>query len=319
MNFHEFDSYGEAARYLVVPSTHKDDVDLDPEPLYSADHPPVRGSRRVTDRPRPPEAEEAGKVRAKRARLSDGDIYDIVTEHGITTATALRAHAHTDQRLVEYCMRNSRRLPALIGEARALASARHTQVLLAKDRMAFLHDAHAAGCDASCGGRWYSAARSLLAYQGLDGRFQRAAYHAFEVGRAKGSNLYIHGGKDCGKSFMVAPIIKIYGDGVLVNPVPGSHPLLKMPGKKVVLLDDFRYHGGYEILPWGTLLNWLEGHKFDLKVPKNGEYGCTEDIAYTDTAPVIITSSGRVTRLSSAGMFDQIETAMFDVRVQHLG
>ena len=222
VNLKIFNSYAGAARYLTEESSHKGEAELDQTPCFSPHHPPLHGVRRTTDVPRPAEAEEEGRRRTKK-RLTDGDLYDLIVEQNIKDVDDLRAYAHIERRLVQFLMHNQRRVPAMISEAWAIAQAREVRRLRRLSRIDLLWEALNRGCRPGCYWRWYDCAKAVLQLQECDGRFQAAVRHCFTVGRRKGSNLYVWGDRDCGKSFLLAPLKDVFPPStILMNVAAGS-------------------------------------------------------------------------------------------------
>ena len=61
-----------------------------------------------------------------------------------------------------------------------------------------------------------------------------------------------------------------------------------MPGKSVVILNDFRYDS--RLMKWSDMLSWLEGEPIRLPMPKNI---FAEDVEYQDDAPIFATGDSQ--------------------------
>ena len=75
-----------------------------------------------------------------------------------------------------------------------------------------------------------------------------------------------------GKSFFLKPLISVYGhEYVFPAPEPGSFPLIDLPGKKVALLDDWRFDKSVlpfcHTMPVVLLMDNILHHFYDVKAP----------------------------------------------------
>lgn len=308
--FDEFDDYPQAVRYLVEESASKPAPDLDTCPFWSRGHPPMSGSRRVTDVPREP-APEASPSKRRRATFSLADLYDVVTSRNIRTEVGLLALAHEDRRLVEFCMKKQGKVQSFINQAWNLANAEKRLQRQEMSRLAILKET-AEKHPCVCGGSWNDAAVQIITQNGLqNNEVQHAIYRALALGRRKFTNVALVGPRNCGKSFLLAPLCDIYR--TFQNPQPGgSYPLVGLLDAEMVYLDDFRYTP--DLMRWNIMLIWLGGGAFQVPVPKNVN-SCDE--TYEKSAPVFITSKAPLVKTAD-GCVDEGETEMMDARVNYI-
>jgi len=312
VRFDEFNSYFEAVRYLQEESESKDATTIDPSPLWSTGHPAMRGLRRISDVPRPraePECDEEGAKKKRDAgKFTEGDLYDLVCEKGMKTALELKAHAHVDRRLVLFCVRKNDRLQALIDACLEIAYARDALRQSTMTRAEKLDDACKLVCTCATPCGWIAAADEIFASNDIDPAVYKSAMLAAVLhGRGKGRNVFLVGPGNCGKTFLLKPLRLIFSH--FSNPVAGgSYPFVGMPGKDLVILNDFRYD--VRLMKWSDMLSWLEGEPVRLPMPKNF---FNSDFEYTSDAPIFGTGKGRLVKVDG-GHVDWMETHMMDLR-----
>ena len=87
--------------------------------------------------------------------------------------------------------------------------------------------------------------------------------------------------------------------------------MLDLPGKEVVILQDFVYDEPDDLLlPYRPFMLWLEGDNFWIPTPKNTH---TKDIRYTGRAPIFASGGSRLI-VTQRGRFDRRKTTMMDKR-----
>ena len=130
----------------------------------------------------------------------------------------------------------------------------------------------------------------------------------------KHSSVLFHGPKDAGKSFLLKPLLEIFGDRAFIRPVGlcGNYPLQEIFGKKVAVLQDLRTTTFR--LPFDHLLAWFEGESFRVPLPQNHHLG---DGLYREAAPIFASSSSKLridpaeahyTRVSPQRQNDMMDT-----------
>ena len=84
------------------------------------------------------------------------------------------------------------------------------------------------------------------------------------------------------------PLFSVFGEkGVFASPDGGSFPLLQLPGRKVVFLDEWRFSD--DIMSWASQCLWYDGSVVPVRRPQNIP-GMTGHIEYRGTAPIFVTS-----------------------------
>lgn len=130
-----------------------------------------------------------------------------------------------------------------------------------------------------------------------------------QKGRAKGRNIFLIGRANCGKSFLIRPLEKIYR--ALVNPAQNSFSFAGIEGKEVVVLDDFRFTNGKPIA-WSDFLLLLDRATVNFSLPKSfhsSDY-CLPD---TNTIPVFCTGKA-LPVFCEGGQVDLIGSEMLRTR-----
>lgn len=299
VDFRETDTYPRATRYITEASPKKSLADIDPDPLISKGHPPLRGVRRVSDvPPRPDEAEEDTAAASRALKpITPEEFYDLCVDQGLETRADVMRYAQIDRRLVKFVMRQGHRLEDLLSLAAELQRG-GAPPPPRPSRLDLLDKAAASAC--VCGERWLPHAYHILDAQGLRAAFPAAVYRALREGRGKGRNLWLWGDTNRGKSFLLEPLEIVFT--VFQNPAEGKFNLEGLVGKDVVLIDDFRTEEN--LFPWRIQLVWLDGRTFNIPRPRNI---ATEDTPYAGTAPVFISSKEMPTR-RKYGIEDRTET-----------
>ena len=95
-------------------------------------------------------------------------------------------------------------------------------------------------CADGCNGQWYELATDILSKNNLtDGSFQEAVRNLLEKGRGNYRNVILKGGANCGKTFLLNPLIVIYR--AFCNPARCSFAWVGVEDSEVVFLNDFRW------------------------------------------------------------------------------
>jgi hypothetical protein len=108
-----------------------------------------------------------------------------------------------------------------------------------------------------------------------------------------------------GKSMLLKGLNSVFGtSAVLHMPEVGSFPLVDLPGKKVVLLDDWR--SSQSILSYATQCLWYDGSAVSIVRPQN-QPGVSGHYLYQGTAPIFATTKARgIAALHSAAAIDPL-------------
>ena len=99
----------------------------------------------------------------------------------------------------------------------------------------------AAAGDCICDGRWPKTAVETVIANGVNlQQMCHDVYKSLKDGRSEGTPVVVLAGARGGeeKSFFSKCLQALFGEHVLPCPEPGTFPLLDLPGKVVVFLDD---------------------------------------------------------------------------------
>lgn len=132
--------------------------------------------------------------------------------------------------------------------------------------------------------------------------FAKAIENCLQLGRGKGRNVMIAGPANCGKTFLLAPLTKIYN--AFVNPACGTFAWVGIEDAEIIYLNDFRWNE--RVIPWHDLLRLLEGDSVHFPAPKT-HYA--KDILLQKDTPIFCTSIGPIVRSQNQG-----ETEMMQIR-----
>ena len=127
-------------------------------------------------------------------------------------------------------------------------------------------------------------------------------------GRWKFRNILLTGPANCGKTFLLNPLNKVFI--TFTNPACTSFAWVGAEKAEVVLLNDFRWSP--QIIAWHDHLLMLEGQLVHLPAPKS-HYA--KDIVFDKDTPIFSTSKHQFVYVKG-GIVDQTETEMMAVRWQ---
>lgn len=298
--------YWSAIRYVSVATPKKPEGTLDLEPeLWSAvgEHPPLHTCR---DEPLTAAAlrkrMEMKYLKAaadgEQEKITELDVWPIVVENGFRDAPdehiahlKLVAHAkqHCSQAMQGFLFKRRHTLPGLI---ESIWQWEDVDAILAdatRSRVDTLRAAASGSC--VCAGRWAAAvAQSVIMNSIPLQELCTDMFRALQQGRDETTLVVVLAGASGGegKSMFLKPLIPLFGsENVFPCPEPGTFPLLDLPGKKVVLLDDWRFNK--TVLPFETQCRWFDGSAVRVQRPQN-QNGVTGHVVYQGTAPIFATT-----------------------------
>lgn len=159
----------------------------------------------------------------------------------------------------------------------------------------------------NCDGYWLSAAKQVLQKNGIDVHgFGQAVYDLREKGRGKYRNIILVSPANCGKTFLLNPLNKIFR--TFTNPASGSFAWIGAENAECIFLNDFRW--SEKLIPWHDLLLMLQGQVVHLPAPKTH---FARDISFTGDTLIFATSKHQLIYVKH-GAVDVCETEMMSVR-----
>ena len=176
-----------------------------------------------------------------------------------------------------------------------------------KTRMQILQDCLDTDCVPNCHEQWYALAKATLERNSIEATaFASAIRVLLKRGRGKHRNILLTGPTNCGKSFLLTPIMRVFR--TFANPAQSSFAWIGVEKAEAIFLNDIRWTD--KLIPWNNFLQILEDAEVRLSVPKNH---CPEDIRFTRDTPIFATSIGTI-RKYTAGVVNEMETQMMDSR-----
>ena len=308
-------SYAVALRYCTRPTDKKTIDELDDCPWLSLEHPAIEDvlekSVRVERACRARSAQATEGAQAVSRRKRPCDVYAEIVNKKIKTEIELLAHAKIckevdgDVRLLNFCLQTKNlteyvdKCWAIEGAAEALSQ--RTQTRLDK----FLQGA---SLPCVCQGQYVRCAEEVLRNNNIPPReFANAVLQAITQGARKGVNIYLCGVRNCGKSFLLEPLGRVFGGGTFYKPGGrGTYRLSGLGRADIVLWNDWRRDGG--IIAWETMLLLGEGAPFRIPLPQNQAKG---DVLYDRQAPLFLSAAGRMRHDNC------VEEAMMDARFRY--
>ena len=101
-------------------------------------------------------------------------------------------------------------------------------------------------------------------------------------------------------------LMAVFGDRhFFKGPVPGNFPLVDLPGKKVVFLDEWRFNES--IFSWATQCLWYDGSSVPVARPQNDAGGLGHK-DYTASAPIVVTTKRSALLELQAWALDRADT-----------
>ena len=250
----------------------------------------------------------------KRRRLSKVDVMTIIQQRNIQTETDLLALASEQaedglDELKAFIAETPERVYSeLISKTWKMSKAIEQQRRSTQSRMARVLDALNMQCGPECSGkRWLQMAKEILRKNEINVYvYAEAIRSLLEKGRGKHRNIMIYGQANCGKTFLLHPLTRIFD--TFINPSSSKYAFVGSESKEIIFLNDLRWN--QEMIPWQEFLNLLEGQTVHLAAPKT-HYA--RDICITQDIPIFATS---ISMVKYSGKSDncQGENAMMEAR-----
>lgn len=250
----------------------------------------------------------------KIKRVSNDDVSDFMVTNNIKTEVelmreAFRRSEEGERDLYSFILRkNPKALADLINTTWKLQNA--PKDLERQESTAFeIIQRNAIPCQTEgCNGQWFEMARHVLRLNRINAFvYADAMRTSFTRGREKFTNIFLHGGTNCGKSFLLNPLEIIFK--AFVNPATGRYAWVGLDNCEVAYLNDFRWSA--ELISWSDLLLLLEGATVHLPRPKN-IFATDLCIPRTNILPVFATSKAPLKK--SEREKDKDENRMMDSR-----
>ncbi len=258
------------------------------EPMTAA---ALRAKRLKVDR-------QAATEETEAPRITDLDVWPIVVENKFKNtaddrSAKMQLMAWAKQRATEamqrYLFKNRARLDALIEDIWEWEEVEKNLPFARASRMEALKAARESGC--ICGGAWVAAVKQSFDDNHINvEELCSAIMDAIAAGRGAATPVIVlvgaRGGE--GKSLFLKALYSVFGtQHVFKHPDKGNFPLLELPGKKIVFLDEWRFDS--EVVSFQSQMQWFDGSQLSISRPQNIP-GTTGHITYEGTAPIFATS-----------------------------
>lgn len=261
-------------QYCFIPSVKKPVEEMDPQPFLSKNHYyPSKSDL---------------QARKRRARINWDSFFLLVRDNQIQTVQQLYelAYSFEDVEQSDFTQFLAKRkdLQADLNVINSVACGSDVTVPVAPDRFLLMKKAYNSRC--CCDGQLAKFQFDALKRNDVSvPEYCESISNALLYGAMKDNNIGLVGPSNTGKTSMLKPIEEIFGiDNVFTSPQAGcSFPLLSLPGKSVVLLNDYRSN----TVPWQDALIWFEGLRFIIARPRNLT---KSDVLYVEQAPIFMTS-----------------------------
>ena len=259
------------------------------------------------------DSEDAVGHKRKRKRMSIFDVSQLAVSKKIRTRLELLALANEQKRegkndLAEFIAnRGSKAVEEALTVGWELEEAEKKLERSKLTRVEVLAKQLEEQCVEGCLGQWLVMAIDILNRNGIDVTvFANSVRVLLEKGRGKYRNIYLKGPANCGKTFLLNPLNRIYN--TFSNPATTTFAWVGAEDADVIFLNDFRW--SKQIIPWHDLLLMLEGQLVHLPAPKS-HY--SKDAALSSDVPIFCTAKEEISFVKG-GVLDATETEMMRVR-----
>ena len=247
-------------------------------------------------------------------RLSNLDVSKFLEKHNVRTETDLFILATEQQQagkedLYNFVInRSPKSLQDLMMTTWKMQDAKASLARRNTPRMDMIRQEAANECVDGCGGEWLESALQVLQNNGLHPIVFADAMRDLLVNRrGKHRNIFIAGPADCAKTFILAPLVKIFN--TFSNPSDNKYSWLGVEDAEAIFLNDFRWSP--ESIAWKELLLLLEGQTVHLPTPKNMY---ARDICISRDTPIFAIGKAEIKYIGKFNTTDDIENEMMSVR-----
>ena len=252
----------------------------------------------------------------KRARLNNSEVSLFIVKNSIKSKTELMRIANErlkcgDSDLHTFIVnRTPKSLCDLITTTWELENAQSVIDKKTRSRISVVQEFASQECQPECGGKWMRLARQVLQLNNINAYvFGNALRQCLIKGRRKHTNVLLFGPRNCGKSFLLDPMEKMFT--CFLNPAKGKYAWVNLDECDVAILQDFRWNS--ETISWSDLLLLLEGQTVHLPRPRN-LFATDLELPRSNTIPFFATSKSIIEYIGPFDTRDEQETDMMSVR-----
>ena len=240
----------------------------------------------------------------KPKRFSKLNAVDIIMSQQLSNDDQLMLYAKHrrenvgDERLLEYLVKVGEKGRAeLLRDARKLETCAESVALANTQRLDIIHAVLETGvCTCDTKGFWLVLAYDICEKNGIEREVMgRAFYNAIVKGRKKHNNIIILGESNCAKTFLVAPLRRLF-KRCFSSPAASGFAWDKVETAQVILLNDYRWAPLDKAgnITWSAFLLLLEGDDVKLPAPMNHKSEHYE-ISHKNDVAVFCTSGSMIT------------------------
>ena len=174
--------------------------------------------------------------------------------------------------------------------------------------MDIIREAAPGQCVQGCEGMWLKCAEEVLYNNKVHPILYAATVRELlTLGRGKYRNPMIVGKTNCGKTFLLKPLLFLFD--TFSNPAADKYAWVGADRKEVIWLNDFRW--SRELIEWKSFLLLLEGDQVNLPAPKN-HYAI--DVCIDHDVPIFATSKDTISYRGPYNAEDKNEDDMMASR-----
>ena len=240
----------------------------------------------------------------KPKRMSKLNAVDIITSQQLSNDDELMLYAKSrrekvgDARLLEYLVKvGEKGRGELMRDAKKLETCAENVALANTQRVDIIHSVlQTEACTCDIKAFWLALAFDICEKNGIDRNMMgRAFYNAIVHGRKKHNNILILGESNCGKTFLVAPLRRVFKK-CFSSPAASGFAWDKVETAQLILLNDYRWaplekHGN---ITWSAFLRLLEGDECKLPAPMNHKSEHYE-ISHKNDVAIFCTTGSMIT------------------------
>ena len=260
------------------------------------------------------------KKKKKKPDLRHKDIVRHVIEWKVGSLQQLQSIAEIRRRLDEWDLFNylaihpKKQIEDMIARCWETTKAPEVAARVNLPRETILANARSAECVEGCLGRWLTFANQIMSYNpSIDQvELKRVVVDNIQFGRCKDSTVFFIGPTDCGKSFLLLPLEKLFK--TFSNPTVGTYNWLGIEDAECCFLNDFRWSAG--LIQWADLLRFCAGERLSFSRPNN-LYPSDYQMMETNTMPIFGTGKSKTQWRGSYQAVDAEEDKMLNVRMKY--
>ena len=182
----------------------------------------------------------------KKEKLNNDEVYQILVDQDLKTVDELYAYAARQAKegkrdLHSFILgRRRKSIEELIENTWHLKEAEVQVERAARTRMSILREAFHGACVSGCNRLWYQSAVEVLESNYFHPvRFGSSVRELLQKGCGKFRNLMFIGPANCGKTFLLQPLVSIFK--CFINPSNDKYAWVGAEKSEIIFMNDFRW------------------------------------------------------------------------------